>query len=885
MLQTFNYFNEHDEYNIRLCNPNMSQICLLNFGYNKELYLRFNDVSEFHITIPYSYNNEIFNYYDMIVSKRIISIDNLAQFIISEVKETDDGIRKEKEVTAYSLEMELSFKKINLFDGTYKLYDPLNPENTLLYKILQTSNWTVGNIDSDLLNLYRTFEIPDSTVYEFLLNEVENSYECVFVFDTFQKTVSAYTLENLSNNTDIFLTYDNLIQEIEINEKSDEIVTALSVYGGNNLGISAVNPLGSNTIYNFNYFANEEWMSSDLIEAINIWSSNIAQYAPIYANILTQYKNGNIVLNNLKSTLEDQKAERDSVEGVIKVMIEGGLTNTTDYAQQISNLNNINQEIEVTNQSIESQNLELQSYQKNLQNINQLLSFENNFTDEQYSELKSYIIENTYQNDSFTTTTIMTNDEIQDMAQQLYDQGNNVLERVSQPRFEFSINSVNFLFLKEFQYFTNQLELGCVINIEKNSGYILKPILLEIHYQLDDPTNFSLTFGNRYRLDSAEYTFKDLFGDAVKAGSSVNFDSGKWGEYVNSGMNNTVTEFINSALDTSKNNVINSTNQEIIINQNGLRGRTTNGTNGYQPEQVWLTSNTLAFTDDNWETCGLALGKVEIDGQSYFGLVADAIVGKLIAGNQLQITNENNNFVLDSNGAVLNNATFSLTTQNGLGQILLDPYSGISIQTRKNTNSEWENSFYIDDSGNVTMIGQIEAASGTIGGWQITEDKLYNSTNGDYIGSNGYGKLSLLSWTPNSATFNGRIYASNLGDQIKTNNIQNGAITAQKLDTVYATQAFVESINADVANLGNLVSTKASISDLNATNATIANLDIANMKFQGRLASWQFTTFLHSLSVQRQTVRVQNTSGEWITINVCTSIGEVARGMYYISDN
>lgn len=886
MLQNFNYFNEHEDYNIRLCNPNMEQICLLNFGYEKEVFLRFNDVSEFHITIPYYYNDNIFQFYDMVASKRIISIDGLKQFLITEVNEIDDGIEKKKEVTAYSLEMELSFKKINLFDGTYKFYDLLNPENTLLYKVLETSNWTVGEIDPDLLNLYRTFEIPDSTVYEFLLNEVENSYECVFVFDTFNKTVSAYTLPNLVNNTDILLTYENLIQRAQITEKSDEIVTALSVYGGNDLGISAVNPLGSNTIYNFDYFKTTEWMSQDLINALNNWESNIEQSSQLYASLLTQYKNNNANLVELKSTLEDQKTERDSIEGVIKVMIEGGLTGTSEYTQQVQKLNAINQTIENTNSQISSLETTLSEILEDLSEINQNLSFENNFTDSQYSELKSYIIENTYQNDSFTITSTMTNEEIQDMSQQLYDQGNSVLIRVSQPRFEFSIDSVNFLFLKEFQYFSQQLELGCIINIQKDEGYILTPILLEIQYQLDDPENFSLTFGNRYRLDTAEYTFKELFGDAIRAGSSVKFDSGKWGEYVNSGMNDTVTNFINSALDTSKNNVINATNQEIIINQNGLRGRVVNSnSDGYMPEQVWLTSNTLAFTNDNWDTCSLALGKVNFNGTSLYGLVADAIVGKIIAGNQLQITNENNNFILDSNGAVLNNASFSLVTENGLGQIFLDPSNGISIQTRNNTNSDWVNNFYIDSNGNVTMNGKITASSGTIGGWQISDTKLYNTANGDYIGSNGYGKLSLLSWTPTSATFNGRIYASNLGDQIKTNNIQNGAVTSQKLDTVYATKAFVDSINADVAKLGNVVATKASIDDLNATNARITNLDITNLKFQGRTANWQFTTFIHDVTANRQQVRVQNTNGEWITISVCTSISQTARGMYYISDS
>ena len=481
------------------------------------------------------------------------------------------------------------------------------------------------------------------------------------------------------------------------------------------------------------------------------------------------------------------------------------------------------------------------------------MSFANNFTEAQYNELKTYTIENTYQNESFITTTEMDNSEIQDVAMSLYTQGQYVLSRVAQPRFEFTVDSVNFLFLKEFQKFSSQLELGCIVNIEKDEGQRITPVLLELNVQLDDPTNFSLVFGNRYRLDSGAYTFRDLFGDAIKAGSSVKFDAGKWGEYVNSGMNNTVSEFINSALDTSKNNVINATNQEIVINQNGLRGRNQTDNGDYSPNQVWLTSNTLAFTSNNWQTAGLALGQINLNGQNVFGLVADAIVGKLIAGNQLQITNDNNNFVLDSNGAVLNNASFTIVSDNGKSQIKLNPTDGISIQTRPNTSSNWANQFYVDTNGNLVINGQITATSGSIGGWQIGTDRLYNTASGDYIASNGYGKLSLLSWTPSSATFNGRIYASNLGDQIKTNNIQDGSVTSAKLDTLYATKAFVDEMNVELANVHTLAVNAATIQQLNATNATIANLDLTNLKFQGRVAGWSFTTFV--TGIQTHTIR------------------------------
>lgn len=829
----FNYFGEHENINIFLCNPNKKKICSLNFGMEKNLTLTLNQLSEFSIVIPKQINMQNFEYYSFLEPKRIILLENIGYFLITEVSESGDGIVEKKTITASSLEAELNYKRINLLDGVYKFYDILNPKNTLLYKILSNTNWKVEHVDSELLNLYRTFEIPDSTIYDFLLNDVENSYECVFIFNSFTRSVSAYTLENVTKKTDIVLSYNNLIKSIDVNEKTDNLVTALNVYGGNDLSIYSVNPLGTSTIYNFDFYKTTNWMTENLLTALNNWEEKISQNKEAYSSYLVDLKDKNVLLTTAQSDLSDLQAEYDSIEGVIKVMIEGGQQNTDSYTAEIEKLNNTTNQI--TNKKTDISNLETEItlIKTNISTINSNLSFENNFSESDLDELNSFIIENTYQNDSFITSTTMTNSEIQDVTQTLYDQGVSVLKKLSTPRFEFSLNSVNFLFLKEFQYFSEQLELGSIIRIEKEYGVFVYPILLSINIRLDDPTTFNLEFGNRFRLDSSEYTYADLFSQAVKSSSNVQFDGAKWGEYVNSGMNNTVTTFINSSLDASKNSIINASNQEIVINQNGLRGRTATST-GYDPNQVWLTSNTLAFTKNNWETASLALGQINFNGENVFGLVAEVLVGNLVAGNQLQITNDSNNFLLDSNGAVLKNATFSIISSNERNQILLDPTNGIKIRGRTSIGSSWSDKLSLDSNGNIILTGNITATSGSIAGWTISTDKLINTTSGDYIGSNGYGKLSLLSWTPSTATFNGRIYASNLGDQIQTTNIANGSVTSQKLDTLYASKAYVDSINADVAVIGNVLATKvdanyvaanyATIGSLNATNANIANL-------------------------------------------------------------
>lgn len=58
--------------------------------------------------------------------------------------------------------------------------------------------------------------------------------------------------------------------------------------------------------------------------------------------------------------------------------------------------------------------------------------------------------ENTYKNENIIQTDSMNAVEIQAQAQALYDQAQTVLGRISQPRYEFSLDAINYIDLQEF---------------------------------------------------------------------------------------------------------------------------------------------------------------------------------------------------------------------------------------------------------------------------------------------------------------------------------------------------------------------------------------------------------------------------------------------------
>ena len=168
------------------------------------------------------------------------------------------------------------------------------------------------------------------------------------------------------------------------------------------------------------------------------------------------------------------------------------------------------------------------------------------------------------------------------------------------------------------------------------------------------------------------------------------------------------------------------------------------------------------------------------DSENYaYGLIADVIIGQLVASSELVISNESNTFRVDAGGAELINAYFKLTSGNGRSQIILDPNDNSAIRIQTDTGGGFEDKFYVDLSGNI-VAEDIKTNSGTIGGWNIKEDGLYSNW-GDYIKSNGYGKLSLLTYTPSSAVFDGNIYAKNLLDKVQHVNMGTNSVDTEQL--------------------------------------------------------------------------------------------------------
>lgn len=798
MIVNFDAFGQSEIPTYILANPNKEQLYALGSIFNKKYRPRYNALSEVSFTAPSktfvspitseilgfqrnAFQEDSFQvadvvttdceYYDYLVSKRLIFLPDIGYFMITSVEEKNDGITNLKEIVAKSLEVDLTFKKISNFSGTYKFYSLINSSDTLLGVILTyLPGWTIGEVDAELMTLWRTFDIADSSIYSFLMNETEEAYQCVIDFNYLTQTINAYTIEGATSSTDIFMSFDNLLEEVEISTVSDELVTALSVYGGGDLSVNQVNPLGNDKIYDFSYFKSTEWMEQSLVDAIENWEIVVDSYQTSYANLLTDLQTDNETLIVQEADLVTLQGELSALEAVQSARIQQGLS-LTDINILIADKN-----AEITAQSalITATSGLITITTSSLESINTLCSFENNFSGSQLEDLSPFTIGNTYQNDNFIQTDIMTVPEIQEQAQDLYDQAVDVLAKVSQPRYQFDVKAVNFTALPEFQTFIDQLSLGAIITLELNTGTYILPVLLGIDINYEDPSDFSLIFGNRLRLDDSSFQFSDLFDQTVSSAITTSFNSEQWGSW-NTNYKDDVSTFIDSSLDTAVNNVVSGSSQNVLINSNGIRVRQMLDSGTYDPKQIWMNNGIIAFTQDNWDTASLALGQVSTVTGSAYGIVAEIVVGQLLAGNDLLITNENNTFEVDGSGATLTDAIFTLETTNGNTKILLDPTSGIKIQQK--ISGSWTNQFYVDSSGNVVFKGDLSAATGTFAGELVAATGTFA---GELSAATGTfsGNISGA-----SGTFTGNIYADKLYGLVDYSQLTN--IPAYKITSGY----------------------------------------------------------------------------------------------------
>ncbi len=294
-----------------LCKANKERIGVIQCS-EKTAEVKYNDLNEIAFTTYRNINDERNPYYDAIDIMKYILLPDIGFFSIADCTIQSEGTEDEyKQVTARSYECLMGQKYLETFlinqgitgsIDNVQFYNPNDVDKSLLHRILEKCpDWTIGHVDTGLKQLERSFEIDRQDIYSFLTTDVADAFGCIFCFDTLTNTIHAYQEENVGMDTDIHVSYNNLLQSTNLSSSIDDIKTCLTITGADDLNIREVN-MGSDRIYNFDYFNSTEYMSHDLYDAYNAWLAKQNGVAAEYTEKLKEYQDYYRLINEWTHT-------------------------------------------------------------------------------------------------------------------------------------------------------------------------------------------------------------------------------------------------------------------------------------------------------------------------------------------------------------------------------------------------------------------------------------------------------------------------------------------------------------------------------------------------------------------------------------------------------
>ncbi len=698
MLAQFDSFGNFEIPQITLCNPDGRALGILSNLSDRKMNIRFNDLSDLSFTIRRGTEDCRCPVYEQVEPFRYLLLEDIGYFVITDVSESEEGGEAFKTVEASSCEYELNHIQLDYYEGTYGFYSSAPQEKTdslmtLIMEKLPSWRLDTGSIPSDVAARFRTFDTTDQTVYSFFMTEMEEAYECLFEFDILERVIRVYDRYQYDNRTDICLSTEDVLKGLTLRTKSDEIKTALTVKGGNGLDILSVNPLGTNMIYNFSYYATPDWMDDALIAKVQKWQADVAAFAEEETGVFPQKR---AQINAIQSRKADKEGEITRLKQDLtnlQTQQSAIISEPAEQAQKNANLASVRTKINAAKSALSSAESALASIEAELKAANtglkalqDQIALNAVFTPAEMEVLSRFIQQGAYTEENITRQDNMSYEEVQAQALELYKKAQSLLNTISTPRYEYSVETGSFIFQKEFAHLTNQLHSGCLIDIRLSEDDIASLLLLEMAVDYDGK-GLSLTFGNRYKLSDPSALFNDLVGGSVaKTASTVEYLRNTFDFKQQRDELSELQKLKDESINLTHNMVVNADNQVMVIDASGISGRRAvvdaefNPTGEFDPEVLKITNNAIAFSTDDFQTTETVLGKNLLpdgvttpDGKNYmYGLNAKLLMGDLIIGENLKVSGEIEGRLINAKGLTVNNGVTDTLKVDENGDVSLN---------------------------------------------------------------------------------------------------------------------------------------------------------------------------------------------------------------------
>lgn len=640
MLGQIDRYKKSQKSRLYLCKPDRTTIAELKEAFNKNLTTNYNGIHELTFDVPYKVNRN-HKYVrnknvDIIRGHYLIRYErgNVTEYfqIVNPKNSTADNGIEVKNVQCYLLPYELNKKVVREFSGTKQLYNHAGSEGVLNETLLAKSDWSVGYIDVDIANKYRTFDVSEQGLIEFI-GTLSELYDAVITWDTINKRINFHKNDNIGINKGLSIEHGKYLKSLEENPDFDSVITRLYVYGNEGISFASLNPTGTTFIESFDFYmypferneatreviAPSHYMSNELCHAILDYNELLESKQGEFTNLLESMKPIQENLQNKQNELFTLETELFTIED------ELALANSTMQPVDVLISRKINKlaEVNAKKNEITTINNSLQAIRDQIQTLRNTLSLENNFTHDLIIEREKFANELVWSNTSIF--------EVED----LYEEGKKELLKVNRPRISYNINVVDFLSVVSCQRDWDKLVLGDLVTIKyPNFGVDVLAKIISIKHD-EDNNNLSLEIANAYDIKNGFMTLHELFNKTVTNSTTLDMSKFKWDNTVentheigqiisqtwdavrreiSAGYNNLVTVDRRGIVITDPNDPL-----RMIILQNGVIGLTENGGNR------WSTALTAS------------------------GVLAEVLIGKLILSEKMVIGDNNGTFTINGN--------------------------------------------------------------------------------------------------------------------------------------------------------------------------------------------------------------------------------------------
>lgn len=735
-------------------------------------------------------NGKKYEHYDDFQEDRLIMVQGIGWYKIhAETNIENTGISKS--ITANSLECTLCNKRLIdfecntgeiLYDDYVKtiFYDPTNPKGSLLHRVLNVApSWSVGHVDATLANKQRSFDEDDIDIYSFLTGDVSEAFNCLFVFDTFNMTINAYDLDDYGEDTNIYVSMDNIAQSMTESIDENSIITCYRVNGGDGIYINGVNPNSTNKIYNFEYYLPE--MEESIQNKVKAYNEKYQSLKPQYEEIMKRLGDQIGVIQDLETRLPDSLDSKDwtkyglefldskvkSFKNIDEVYCAQGMNkpdsfNYNLYQQNLEDLNNVTAEYNKRKSEVDSATEVYNFIIAERNAVQSQLDMDKWFTKDEWKTLDSYVVEETYSNDNYITTDNTTDTERFDIERQLFDVAWKDLSKKCRPQYQYSSTLSNVLTIPQFKGFLKYFQLGNFIRMATDYDTVIKLRLISFTVDYNDTSKIDVTFSDAIRVHDIYEDASSIQAQANSAAMSFQFNKDQYDKSVN--QSNFVEEMRKYGLDVAN---IPVKNQHQSWDETGMWFRQWNEQkNDFDPEQIKIINNQIVFSDDGFKSAKMAIGKIPIDknGNTVYAVNAEAILGKLFLGEYLTLQNNSGTYKFDDDGFIAKGGNNSVRIQPNQSGELFSIYKGNNKQ------------FYVDSDGNVHFMGDLTGSSGIFSG-QLKGGSI-NLGNGTFTVDKD-GNL-----TANKGTFSGDLIGGSI-------NINNGNFLVDKYGNMKANAGLI----------------------------------------------------------------------------------------------